>query len=49
MRPAVLYIPYATSYHEQTGDIITFEKFKEGVLVENERDVAEDESIFFFD
>ena len=24
MRPAVLYIHYSTSYHEQTGDIITF-------------------------
>ena len=23
-RPAILYIPYATSFHEQTGDIITF-------------------------
>ena len=28
MRPAVLYIPYATSSHEQTGDIITFAQFE---------------------
>ena len=30
MWPSVLYIPYATSYHEQTGDIITFPQFEEG-------------------
>ena len=32
MRPAVSYIPYATSYHEQTGNIITFAQFEEGNL-----------------
>ena len=35
--PTVVYITYATSSHEQTGDIITFEQFEEGNLVENER------------
>ena len=35
MRPAVLYIPYATSSHEQTGDILNFSKLEEGGLVEN--------------
>ena len=43
MRPAVSYIPYATSYHEQTVGIITFTHFEEGGLVENECNVAEDE------
>ena len=33
MRPAVSYIPYTTSSHEQTGDIITFSQFEEGDLV----------------
>ena len=33
-RPAVAYILYATSCHEQTGGIITFTKFEEGGLVE---------------
>ena len=37
MRPAVSYITYATSSHEQTSDIIAFAQFKEGILVENER------------
>ena len=36
---------YATSSHEQTGDIITFTPFEEGNLVENECNVAEYESI----
>ena len=31
MRPAVSYIPYATSYHDQTGHIINFAQFWEGV------------------
>ena len=34
-RSAVAYILYATSYHEQTGGIITFTQFKEGYLVVN--------------
>ena len=45
MQPAVSYIPYATSYHEQTGDIRNFEQIEEGVLLENERNSEEDESI----
>ena len=40
MRPTVSYILYATSSHEQTGNIITFEQFEEGNLLENERNVA---------
>ena len=42
MRPAVSYIPYDTSYHETTGDIIIFAYFEEGGLVENERNAEED-------
>ena len=42
MLPSVLCISYATSYNEQTGDIITFAQFEEGNLVENERNVAGD-------
>ena len=30
MRPSVSYTPYATYSREQTGNIITFVKFKEG-------------------
>ena len=30
MQPAVSYILFNTSYHEQTGDIITFHSFKRG-------------------
>ena len=44
-QPEVLYIPYAISSHEQTGGIITFSQFEEGDLVENERNLAENESI----
>ena len=44
MHPALSYIPYGTSSHEQTGNIITFAQLEEGNLVENERNVAEDES-----
>ena len=29
MQPEILYIPYGTSYHEQTSNIITFAKFEE--------------------
>ena len=35
MRLVVLYITYATSFHEQTGNIIIFGQFKEGYLLEN--------------
>ena len=45
MQPSVLYIPYVTSYHEQTGNIIAFTHFEEKNLVENERNVAKDEFI----
>ena len=41
MQASVSYIPYATSSHEQTGNIITFEKFEDGGLVENGRNAAE--------
>ena len=33
MQPEVLYIKYTTSYHEQTGNIITFAQFEDGGLV----------------
>ena len=32
MRPAVTYSPYATSSREQTGDLITFAQFEEGII-----------------
>ena len=35
MRPAFSYILYATSSHEQTGNIINFAQFGEGGLLEN--------------
>ena len=44
-QPEVSYIPYATSYHEQTVEIITFAQFEENNLVGNKRNVSEDESI----
>ena len=40
-RPAVSYIPYATSLREQTGDIITFTQFKEGNLLSETCDNVE--------
>ena len=42
MQLAVSYFMYATSSHEQTEDIITYEQFEEEHFVENERNVAED-------
>ena len=45
MRPSVLCIPYATSSHEKSSDIITFVHFEESNLVEIERNAEEDESI----
>ena len=36
---------YTTPSHEQTGTIITFAKFEEGSLVENERNSEEYDSI----
>ena len=44
-QPAVLYIPYATYSHEQTGKIITFSQFEEGDLFENESNLVEYKSI----
>ena len=41
MRPAVLYIPYATSSKEQTGDIIMFAQFEEGGLLLESRNGME--------
>ena len=37
MRPAVTYTPYATSFKEQTGDVITFAQFEEGNLLSETR------------
>ena len=48
MRPKISYITCATSYHEQTGIIITFAQFEEGNIVENERNAEEDKSILDF-
>ena len=45
MQPEVSYIPYTTSSHENTGNILNFAQFEEGGLVENERNVEEYESI----
>ena len=33
MRPTVTYTLYATSYKEQTGDVITFAQFEEGNIL----------------
>ena len=46
MKSLVPYILYTTSYHEQTGDIITFSQFEEGDLVENECNAEGNESNF---
>ena len=43
MQLVVSYIPYATSYHERTGNIIIFAQFEEGNLVENKHNIEEDE------
>ena len=40
-----MYIPYHTSSHEQTGDIINFAHFEEGYLLKSERNSEEDKSI----
>ena len=44
-RRAVLYIPYATSSHEQTGNIITFSQFEEGCFLGNGHTLVKEESI----
>ena len=33
MRPAVTYTLYTTSSKEQTGDVITFAQFEEGIIL----------------
>ena len=45
MRPSVSYILYVTSYHEKTGDIITFEQFEEGYLCRKKCNAEEDKLI----
>ena len=42
-QPEVSYIPYATSYHEQNCDIITFVQFEDRGLPKNELNLVEDE------
>ena len=42
-RRAVLYIPYATSSHEQTGNIITFSQFEEGCFLGNGHTLVKEE------
>ena len=46
IQPAVLYILYATSYLEQTGEIITFAQFEEEILLKNERNLVEYKPFF---
>ena len=41
MRPEVTYTPYDTSSKEQTGDIITFTHFEEGILLSETCEDAE--------
>ena len=41
IHPAVSYTPRATSSREQTGNIITFEKFEEGNILTNIRNNTE--------
>ena len=41
MRPAMSYIPYATSSRGETGDIITFAQFEEGGLLSETHKDAE--------
>ena len=44
MRPAVSYIPYATSSDEKTGNILNFVQSEDGSLVENGHNAEEYES-----
>ena len=45
MRPEVTYTPYVTSSKEQTGDVITFAQFEEGIiLMETRKDVESGEN-----
>ena len=41
----MLYIPYAASSHDKTGDIITFAQYEEGNLLENKRNSEENKLI----
>ena len=41
MRPTVTYTPYAASYKEQTGKVITFAQFDEGNLLSETRNDTE--------
>ena len=41
MRPAVMYILYATSSKEKTGDVVTFWQFEEGKILTETRNDAE--------
>ena len=41
MSPEVTYTPYATSFKEQTGDVITFANFEEGDLLTETRNDTE--------
>ena len=41
MRPAVTYTPYGKSQREQTGGIITFAQFEEGVILTKTHNDAE--------
>ena len=41
MRLTVTYTPYATSFKEQTGDVITFAQFEEGGLLTKTRNDTE--------
>ena len=41
MRPAVTYIPYATSSKKKIGNVITFAQFEEGNLLSETRNNTE--------
>ena len=41
MRPAVTYTPYAMSYMDQIGNVITFVQFEEGKLLAETRNDTE--------
>ena len=41
MRPSVTYTPYATSWKEQTGDVIIFAQFEEWNILTETRNDAE--------
>ena len=51
MQPAVSYILYTASSHEQTGDLITFALFEEGTFAEEDESISAsiDESYTYYD